>query len=501
MKRAGAIALGLAVAVAAAAFLAFSGRGPVSTPATPAAHAPNVVVFVSDDQATSTFRRSLMPQTFRWIVDPGTRFQQGLAAPPLCCPDRAGIITGQYPHNHGVFSTAPGYGALSDPASTLPAWLANGGYDTALVGKFLNRYGRFAGTGPAPGFDSWFQLREPESYYGYDASDDGTVRHFGYARRDYSTSVLTRRADAFVGAQSGSSSPFFLLLAYHAPHLDSTSRVPGCEHDSAVPPTARELRRFRGVPFPKTKAFDERNVLDKPENLSRVPPMTPHEKRHRRRQWHCEVAADAALDRSVGTVMRQMRQAGELRNTLVFYVSDNGFLYGEHRVEGKSLPYEPSLRVPYAVRLPRRERTARTPAVTGRLATNQDIAPTILGLAGLPPCTGTGDCRRMDGRSLAGLLERDDARGFRHRKVLVELDAIRARYDAVRTPGHIYVHYKRGSQELYDLRRDPNELRNLVHDPRDARLEARLKTELVRLRHCSGIRGRDPRQDETSYCG
>src|SRR5437870_5558606 len=79
-----------------------------------AAKRPNFLIVLVDDQAENTFKPKFMPQTYRWIVDPGTKFTNGLAAPPLCCPDRAGILTGQYPHNNGVFSNNPGYPSLED---------------------------------------------------------------------------------------------------------------------------------------------------------------------------------------------------------------------------------------------------------------------------------------------------------------------------------------------------------------------------------------------------
>ena len=109
-----------------------------------AARPPNFLVILVDDQAKNSFSRRYMPRTFRSIVDRGTTFSNGLAAPPLCCPDRAGILTGQYPHNHGVFSNRPGYPALKDPANTLPVWLRRAGYRTGLIGEFLIRYPKIA---------------------------------------------------------------------------------------------------------------------------------------------------------------------------------------------------------------------------------------------------------------------------------------------------------------------------------------------------------------------
>ena len=110
---------------------------------------PNVLLIVVDDQAQNTFKPRFMPHTFHDLVNHGTTFTNAIAAPPLCCPDRAGILTGQYPHNHGVFSNHPGYGDLRDPGNTLPVWLQNAGYRTGLFGKFMNHYEDVSGRGSA----------------------------------------------------------------------------------------------------------------------------------------------------------------------------------------------------------------------------------------------------------------------------------------------------------------------------------------------------------------
>jgi N-acetylglucosamine-6-sulfatase len=117
------------------------------------ADGPNFLVILTDDQAQNSFKARYMPRTFRSIVDGGTRFANGLAAPPLCCPDRAGFLTGEYPHSSGVFSNHPGYPTLRDKGNTLPVWLARAGYRTALIGKYLNHYYGAEGATPAPGWN------------------------------------------------------------------------------------------------------------------------------------------------------------------------------------------------------------------------------------------------------------------------------------------------------------------------------------------------------------
>src|SRR6476659_679433 len=163
-------------ALAAGLFAHFAASENAAAAIPAAAPAPNFLIVLSDDQAQNSFKPAYMPHTFADIADQGTRFLSGVAAPPLCCPDRAGILTGQYPHNHGVFSNVGAYKDLRDKRDTLPVWLRGAGYRTGFIGKFLNKYSNVAGAKPAPGFDRWFSYIGTPSYYNYTVSDDGTPR-------------------------------------------------------------------------------------------------------------------------------------------------------------------------------------------------------------------------------------------------------------------------------------------------------------------------------------
>ena len=311
---------------------------------------PNFLLILVDDQAMNTFKRRFMPHTFRWIVRPGTRFVDGLAAPPLCCPDRAGILTGQYPHNDGVFSNTPGYKSLTHKRDVLPAWLERAGYRTALAGKFLNNYSSVRGYAPAPGFDFWFAYDGLTRYFDYTMSDQGMPRFFGSDRRDYSTYVYTEQALRFI--REPSRKPFFLWLAYNAPHTSHFHR-PHCDSFDPVPPTPAAYLRVDHLPLPRPPSYNEANVSDKPRAIASLPAIDKPHHGYLARRYRCTVATMAAVDRGVDQVMRTLRRRGELERTIVLYLSDNGFFFGEHRIQfGKSYPYEPALRVPFAVRVP-----------------------------------------------------------------------------------------------------------------------------------------------------
>jgi arylsulfatase A-like enzyme len=450
---------------------------------------PNIVLVMVDDQATNSFRRSYMPQTFSNIVDHGTLFKNGLAAPPDCCPDRAGVLTGQYPHNHGVFSDHHGYSHLVDPRNTLPVWLDRAGYRTGLIGKFLNKYRQVAGEAPAPGFDYWFE--GAGTYYGYGISHDGVRLQYGTRRRDYSTDVLTRRARTFVRG----SEPFFLWLAYNAPHIANRRfghprGIGACRGRMPEPPNAAAYRRFAQTQLPHSPAFNETKVADKPQRIRSLPLLNRSARDRIRRRWRCTLATMSQVDRDLGSLISELKASGELSHTLIIYVSDNGFFFGEHRVpNGKGLAYEPALRVPFAIREPGGR--AAAPTKVADVVSNQDITSTILAYANAQPCPTAGDCRQLDGRSLLPLL---DGSGDwpQDRGVLVEIKAAAkaecgCAYQAIRTKRYLYANWSTGEKELYDLQEDPAELRNVAGSAPHRAVQRQLALRLQSLLSCTGV--------------
>ena len=153
---------------------------------------PNVIVVMVDDQSLATFSKQTMPNTFDLAKGGAGTELRGYASPPLCCPARAGFLTGQYPHNHGVLKND--WSALREPDNTLAAWLQNDGYTTGLVGKYLNEYDD--APLPAGGWDSWFETMQPTDYFGYTVSHDGIIEQYGKERNDYSTRVIAATAPA-----------------------------------------------------------------------------------------------------------------------------------------------------------------------------------------------------------------------------------------------------------------------------------------------------------------
>ena len=442
----------------------------VMVPATASA-APNVVVIETDDQTVADM--AAMPRTRALIGAEGTTFANSFVSLSECCPSRATFLTGQYAHNHGVLSIAPplgGFGRLHG-SETLPVWLQRAGYSTALIGKYLNGYG---GTRVPPGWTDFEGLLSRFTYrfYDYRMNVNGHIEHHGYGWREYQTDLITRRALRFIDGQSR---PFFLWATYVAPHIGRPHDFDDPLRLNSTVPAARDSEAFLGTPLPRPPSFDEADVSDKPPGIRNRPRLRPGqiwalEQTHRQR-----LASLVAVDEGVARIVGALRAAGKLDDTLLVFTSDNGFLLGEHRVlTGKILPYEPSIRVPLMMRGPGVPRGARR----RDLVWNGDLAPTILDAA------GARSAFPLDGRSLL-------RRPRPGRDILLEGPPANRtngmpRFIGLRTPRYKWVEYITGARELYDLRRDPDETRNLAHVPSTARLRASLRQRLARLAGCAG---------------
>ncbi len=450
---------------------------------------PNVVVITTDDQSNHSFRRSVMPRTFELIADRGTSFRTAIAAPPLCCPSRAGFLTGQYPHNNGVFSNEPGYPELVDPGQVLPAWLQDAGYRTGFVGKYLNGTIKALGGKAAPGWDTWFEV-EDLSYRQATGFEDGEPLDLG---RSYTPAVLNEKAVEFIEEEAGER-PFFLWLAQTAPHARNDDD--GTCEGKAPQPLAEDLRELRDEPFPRLASFDEADVSDKPREIAGSPPLTSAEKRTAVELYRCTAASLQEVDRGVEAIHEALEREEEADETVVLFHSDNGLFFGEHRIRSqKGQVYEPALRVPMAMTVPRDVLGGRTERRVDHVVSNLDIAPTLLELTEVESCLSESGCREIDGRSLVELMRGGSPAWAGERGVLVEQGANGCRYAAIRTDEWLYNEDLEGGPgdscslvetELYDMVRDPDQLENVSGS---ARAEAGLAERLAALRDCAGLEG------------
>jgi N-acetylglucosamine-6-sulfatase len=452
---------------------------------------PNVIVILTDDQDPGSVK--IMRTVQRALVAKGVSFANSYVTTPECCPSRASFQTGQYAHNHRVLTRTPpagGYQAFAAQprliGNALPVALHGAGYRTAYIGKYMNGYGipDYLGVhSPGirryvpPGWDRWFVPVDHTEYnmYGYRVNDNGTLRNYGVARSDYQTDVYARIAQAFVGESVRRRRPFFLTVGTLAPHSENSGLAGPSEHGRHPRPAPRDLGRFARRPLPRPPSFNEPNVSDKPSFVRNAPRLSSGDIRGLQRDYRSRLESLLAVDDMVRGLVHQLRAVGELDNTYIVFTSDNGFMLGQHRRYGKHVVYEDSVRVPLIIRGP------GLPAgqVRKQLAANIDLAPTILDAAGVPPRL------EMDGISLLPLARNPASGGTR--SLVLEYLAGRTGYSAVRTSdGFVYVEYRDGERELYDLNSDPYELHNLAGKPADAGLEAGLARRLAALRNCAG---------------
>ena len=421
-------------AMALAALAVFAG------PAT-AAERPNVMIIMSDDQRDDQMK--VMERTRQIFDAGGTKFKNGYVTTPLCCPSRSSILTGQYVHNHGVFGNR---GQDFFPHQTsIQRELSRAGYTNGVFGKFLN---------------GWPKRLKPPHF---------DIAKLGYGDNprlaDRRTGVNVRK---FLERQErDDDAPWFTVYSGRAPH---TPLVP-----------LGKNRRAKVPKFKPRPSYLERNLTDKSATVRRkafeqrelVRKVNP------RKRWRQQERTLLGLDEQIDKTVSKMKQLGESRDTLLFYLSDNGYLLGEHRLVKKGAPYRESVEVPFYMRWPGEVDAGPN---DDRLAANIDLAPTIYDAAGITPSYTT------DGHSLLG--------GYRRDFALAEHRFGPWNWAQVFNEDSRYIEtYERGTRgnvtdrEFYDLVEDPFELGNLFatetgtgSDPRVIEADARLQA----ARNCSG---------------
>jgi N-acetylglucosamine-6-sulfatase len=412
---------------------------------------PDVVLILTDDQRTDTLMS--MPSVRRLLVDQGTRFTEAHVHNSLCCPSRSTILTGLYSHHTGVWTNGGSDGGWrtfvkrGNEKRTMAVALEREGYRTALIGKYLNGYGHRAPIGyETPGWRLFEPFRPTSvagAYYNYRLGDSPKL--YGEASEDYSTDVLSRRAINFIWSTPRDQS-LFLYLATYAPHGPFT-------------PASRHVGELQGKVSTSRPASADASIAGEPawnQGLPRVPQSTIESLRERQGETLM------AVDDAVGAVVAALEHSDRLRDTMIVFMSDNGYLDGEHRIIGKNVPYQEATSIPLVIRWDGRVRAG---AVDSRLTSNVDIAATIADAAGATMTT--------DGQSLLGnerrtglLLEGAYAEKY-----------MRPAYCGWRDDDWLFAHYATGEEELYSVPNDPQELHNLAADPGQSAVLASLRAE------------------------
>jgi len=447
---------------------------------------PNFLVVLIDDLRYDEFGAGGHPYMKTPHIDrvaaEGALFERAFHTTPICSPNRASIMTGQYASRHGIIDNVA-RDAMSHRLPNYHLVLRTLGYETAHVGKWhMGNDGA-----PRPGYDRWI------SFDGHGRLSDPNLNVDGkYEQRSgYITDILTDEALAFL--ERPRKKPFSLFLAHKAVHPDAEQAADGTLSLVGYVPAHRHRNLYTGCLFPKTP-----NML-RPEEVIKTKPAWTEAfelKKSQRSQAllapihagqqeeiRLRAAMMASVDEGLGKILELLERSGELDRTFILVLGDNGYFFGEHGLgPERRFAYEAGIRSPFVLRYPS---LVKADTKKKELVICQDIAPTLLELAGAAPG------KHIQGRSLVPLF-RGTPRNWRN-SILIEYWAEQAlpwlvgmSYKAVRTDRYKYIRWLNRSRngeldELYDLERDPWELKNLASSRAAAPVRAQLQRELKRL--------------------
>lgn len=433
-------------------------------------HPPNIVFILSDDQGAWALGCAGNPDirtpNLDRLAGEGIRFSNFFCTSPVCSPARASLLTGYMPSRHGVHDWIRGGNAGGQPIEYLAGQTAytellqENGYRLGLSGKWHLGHS----LKPQKGFDHWYVHREGGGpYYGAPmVRDGGIVEEPGYL-----TEAITEEALRFLDCQDGSS-PFYLGVHYTAPHSPWIDSHPPewvqLYDDCAFASCPQEPRHPWSIPTAPWSDCPQDNLKG-------------------------YFAAVSAMDAQIGRIIHRLERSGLRENTLVVFLSDNGFNCGHHGIWGKgngTFPfnmYDTSVKVPAIFSHPGRIPQGQ---VCGELLSGYDLMPTLLEYAGIP-CPDAGS---RPGRSFGNLLRGEEREGREEVVVYDEYGPVRM----IRSREWKYVHrYPYGPHELYHLESDPGERRNRLDDPQAAEMLAQLRNRLGQW----FVRHADPAVDGT----
>lgn len=435
----------------------------------PGAKPCNVVFILSDDHRhdAMSFLGHQFAQTpvMDSLAANGAHFKNALVTTALCSPSRASILTGLYTFRHRVIDNNR---AIPPGTVYFPQYLQKAGYATGFIGKW-----HMGGSTdePQPGWDHWVSFRGQGEYL--PPTPDYTLNVDGkrVKQRGYITTELTDYAIDWLRQQKPAEKPFCLYLSHKAVHANFT-------------PEPKYQDTFKDLPFtrPTTEASTPGD-LQKPRWL-----------RDQRNSWHgvdfpyhseldieryykryCETLR--SVDDSIGRVLQQLKDMGIYDDTLVIYMGDNGFMFGEHGLIDKRVAYETSMRVPMLVQCPA---LIKGGTVVDEMVANIDVAPTIMEAMGLKKPA------HMDGESFLPLAKGNRI-PWREQFLYVyywEKDFPQTPTTfAIRSDRYKYITYYGlwDNDEFYDIQSDPKESRNLIHDPAHKKPAKQMENQLYQM--------------------
>jgi arylsulfatase A-like enzyme len=443
---------------------------PKSAPtAPPSPSRPNIVYVLTDDLSSDLL--PYMPHVAA-LAAQGMTFTNYTVADSECCPSRASIFTGDYPHTTGVYineGSAGGFEAfnhLGNAPRSFAIPLRDRGYQTAFMGKYLNAYyasypapkalGDWAPpevTYVPPGWDEWDAVGLGYKQYNYTLNHDHKVISHGTRPQDYLNTVLERYGRRFIKHSADEHTPFFLEVASFSPHTPNT-------------PAPQDAHKFARLTAPTDPAFGH-IPAHAPHWLAMRKPLTPGDLKLIDQRFRARVRAVQSVDRMVAGLEAKLAATDQLNDTVFVFNSDNGYHEGQYDLlPGKLTAFDTDVNVPLIVTGP----GIAAGSVNNDVVQNVDLAPTFEQLAGATPSPA------VEGHSLVPLLHGEQVpwRQFaliEHRgpdvnphdpDVQTLAEGNPPSYEAIRSPRFTYVRYVTGETEYYDRARDPYELDNLA---------------------------------------
>ena len=477
MRRTVRLLVSLATALLLASVVVLVSVISLMRPVAAAAEQPNIVLVVTDDLTKRDYFD--LGNNLSSFTSGGTFFHNAFVTTALCSPSRASSLTGLYAHNHHIHQHIdPGtgyeqYDAEGYDEKDLPVWLNGSGYETGLVGKYMNKYDAQQDGIPA-GWTDWYGADDPITNWTLNENGERTRTYPqdpsapGYEPWE---NVLGDKAVQFIDKAHASDRPFFLWYGTHASH--SPELIPRRDED-----------KVGTWPAYGPPSFNERDVSDKPRWVRNQPLLSENQRRMLKQKRRERLTSMLAVSRNLARLKDELRRTRELSNTYLIFTSDNGYHLGQHRLSaGKRTAYNEDVRVPLAVSGP-----GVASGGAKHMVLNTDLAPTIADLAGVTPGL------TPDGRSFAPLLP-DGRSGiapdqFRRRFMeenwhtpAVPGAVVPPTNRAVISRLYAYNRYTTSETEYYDLARDPYELESKqVSGTRKQNLNGLW----TRLRDCQG---------------
>ncbi|MEK7554879.1 MAG: sulfatase [Patescibacteria group bacterium] len=465
---------------------------------------PNIIFIQTDDQDLASLD-AIRPDTgnfaypnIRSLAANGVNFSNNFLSHGLCCPSRATFLTGQYEHNHGVYTNNAPYGGFGrlDHSNTLPVWLKEAGYYNIHIGKYMNGYQEALTQGAPPvppGWDKWFTFLDGSKFFNYSVmQEDGTTLSFGNNVGDYQTDVLARRAARYIANIPSRNQPFFMVVNFVAPHVGFGAGPGSGPHPVPAP---RHIGVFDSYAPIFSPSFNEADVTDKPHNVASLSLITQNAVAAIEESMRLRLEALLAVDEGVGLILEALTRKELLENTIIMFVSDNGVQQGEHRIiSGKNRPYDESIHVPLYIQGPGIPKGK----VISNVVSNIDYAPTIMDLADAAPGL------IMDGESLLPLMN-NSLIPWREGIFLenYRMDNFGGYLRGVRTNDKAYIEYEYGTVpdtigpdeiELYSTKPDscrlvgdPYQLESQHANPCYAKLIEKFQALVEEKKNCSGL--------------